>query len=162
MNIEVGKPVPFFKLQDEDENIVSSDSLKGQKYVLFFYPKDDSPGCTKEACSIRDNFKYIKRKGYTVFGISPDKSKKHRKFIDKYEFQYSLLADTEKEMILSFGLWGPKKFMGREIVGVYRTTVLVDEKGIVEHIIEKVVTKSHGEQVLEAIKELESEAEPSC
>ena len=161
MNIEVGKVVPFFELHDEDENLISSESLKGDKYILFFYPKDDSPGCTKEACSIRDNYKYINKKGYKVFGISPDKSKKHRKFIDKYEFQYSLLADTEKEMIMNFGLWGPKKFMGREIVGVYRTTVLVDEEGIVRHIISKVVTKSHGEQILEAIQEIESQVEVS-
>ena len=161
MNIEIGKAVPFFELLDEDERIINSETLKGSKYVLFFYPKDDSPGCTKEACSIRDNFKHIHRKGYQVFGISPDKSKKHRKFIDKYEFQYSLLADTEKEMIMSFGLWGPKKFMGREIVGVYRTTVLVDENGIVQHIIDKVVTKSHGQQILEAIQHIESQVEVS-
>jgi len=159
MNLEVGKSVPQFSQLDQNEEVVSSETLKGKKYILFFYPKDDSPGCTKEACSIRDNFKAITKKGYEVFGISPDKVKKHGKFIDKYELQYKLLADTEKEMITSFGLWGPKKFMGKEITGVYRTTVLVNEEGIVEYIIPKVVTKSHGEQLLEAIASIESGVE---
>ena len=158
MNIEVGRNVPDFNLEDENGNLVSNTSLLGEKYILFFYPKDDSPGCTKEACSVRDNFRELTRKGYKVFGISPDKAKKHKKFIDKYEFQYPLLADTEKEMINAFGLWGPKKFMGREIVGVYRTSVLVDENGVVEDIIAKVVTKSHGQQLLEAIDSLETVA----
>lgn len=155
MNIQIGKKVPDFSLENEKGEIVSSKSLIGEKYILFFYPKDDSPGCTKEACSIRDNYKSLSKKGYKVFGVSPDKAKKHQKFIDKYEFQFSLLADTEKEMINAFGLWGPKKFMGREIVGVYRKTVIVDEKGIVSHIIEKVVTKSHGEQILQQLDEIE-------
>lgn len=156
MNITIGKKVPAFELLDENENKVSDSSLMGSKYILFFYPKDDSPGCTKEACSIRDNYKLLSKKGYKIFGVSPDKVKKHKKFIDKYEFQFPLLADTEKEMINAFGLWGPKKFMGREIEGVYRTTVLVNEEGIVEQIIEKVVTKSHGEQLLEVIENLEA------
>jgi peroxiredoxin Q/BCP len=158
MKIEVGKNVPNFELEDENGRFISNTSLLGQKYILFFYPKDDSPGCTKEACSIRDNFKDITKRDYKIFGVSPDKAKKHQKFIDKYEFQYSLLADTEKEMINAFGLWGPKKFMGREIVGVYRTTVLVNEEGEIDHIISKVVTKSHGEQLIEAIDSLESVA----
>ena len=123
---------------------------------MFFYPKDDSPGCTKEACSIRDNYSAITKKGYKVFGVSPDKEKKHEKFINKYEFQYDLLADTEKAMIESFGLWGPKKFMGKEITGVYRTTVLVNEDGVIDKIIAKVVTKSHGQQILDVIEELNS------
>ncbi len=153
MKIAIGKPVPAFELLDQNEKPVSSDSLIGKKYILFFYPKDDSPGCTKEACSIRDNYRNISKAGFEVFGVSPDKPKKHQKFIDKYEFQYSLLADTDKKMINDFGLWGPKKFMGREIEGVYRTTVIVDEEGKVMDIIEKVVTKIHGEQLLEAISE---------
>jgi len=151
MNIQIGQKVPSFSLPNEKEEIISSESLIGEKYILFFYPKDDSPGCTKEACSIRDNYRSLQKKGFKVFGVSPDKAKKHQKFIDKYEFQYSLLADTEKEMINAFGLWGPKKFMGREIVGVYRKTVIVDEDGIITHIIDKVVTKSHGDQILEVL-----------
>ena len=155
MNFYIGDKVPPFNLPDQNGDLVSSDSLLGKKYILFFYPKDDSPGCTKEACSIRDHYKSLVKHGYEIYGISPDKSKKHLKFIDKYEFQYSLLADTEKKMINDFGLWGPKKFMGREIEGVYRTTILVDEKGLVTQVISKVVTKNHGEQILEAIANLE-------
>ena len=151
MNIEIAKKIPSFELKNEKEELVSSTSLLGQKYILFIYPKDDTPGCTKEACSIRDNYKELIKRGYKIFGISPDKVKKHQKFIDKYNFQFSLLADTEKKVIKDFGLWGPKKFMGREFDGVYRTTILVDEKGIVSHIIPKVITKSHGEQILELI-----------
>jgi len=155
MIVAKGKKVPDFELANQNEEIVSSKNLLGKKYILFFYPKDDSPGCTKEACSVRDNFKALSAKGYLIYGVSPDKSKKHKKFIEKYEFQYDLLADVEKEMINAFGLWGPKKFMGREIHGVYRTSILVDEKGIVTKIINKVVTKNHGEQLLEAIADLE-------
>jgi len=156
MNVEVGKSIPPFELINEKEVSISSESLLGKKYVLFFYPKDDSPGCTKEACSVRDNYKTLQKLGYEVFGISPDKAKKHQKFIDKYELQYSLLADVDKKMINDFGLWGPKKFMGKEIHGVYRTTVLVDEDGTVTAIIDKVVTKSHGEQILEIINKVQS------
>jgi len=152
--IEEGRKVPSFSLLDQNEKTVTSESLIGQDYILFFYPKDDSPGCTKEACSIRDNFSAITKKGYKVFGVSPDKVKKHEKFINKYEFQYDLLADTEKEMIGAFGLWGPKKFMGKEITGVYRTTVLVNKEGIIDKIISKVVTKSHGDQILAVIEEI--------
>lgn len=151
MKITVGQPVPSFELLDQNEKAVSSANLLGKKYILFFYPKDDSPGCTKEACSIRDNYKNINKLGYEVFGVSPDKPQKHQKFIDKYEFQYSLLSDTEKKMINDFGLWGPKKFMGREIEGVYRTTVIVNCEGVISEIIGKVVTKKHGEQLCEAI-----------
>ncbi len=158
MKLEVGQKVPAFSCEDENEMIVSDQSLLGSKYILFFYPKDDSPGCTKEACSVRDNFKELDKKGYKIFGISPDKAKKHKKFIDKYEFQFPLLADVDKEMIHSFGLWGPKKFMGREIVGVYRTTILVNEEGRIQHIINKVVTKSHGQQLIEVIEQLETVA----
>lgn len=154
MSVSVGQKVPSFNANNQNGDLVSDELLKGKKYILFFYPKDDSPGCTKEACSVRDYYKDIKKKGYSIYGVSPDKEKKHQKFIDKYEFQYDLLADPEKEMILAFGLWGPKKFMGREITGVYRKTVFVNEEGIVDHIIDKVVTKNHGPQILEVIEQL--------
>ena len=147
-HLNVGDQVPDFSLLDQDENEVSNKSLLGTKYILFFYPKDDSPGCTKEACAIRDSYRKIDKAGYKVFGISPDNVKKHNKFIDKYEFQYSLLADENKDMIQAFGLWGPKKFMGREVVGVHRTTFIVDDKGVIEHIILKVKTKEHDQQIL--------------
>ncbi|MEM9545621.1 MAG: thioredoxin-dependent thiol peroxidase [Bacteroidota bacterium] len=153
--LKEGDKVPAFSLPNEKGEIISNESLLGKKYVLFFYPKDDSPGCTKEACSIRDNYKYFQKNGYEVYGVSPDKEKKHQKFIDKYEFQFSLLADTEKEMINAFGYWGPKKFMGREIVGVYRTTVVVNEVGIIDTIISKVKTKEHGQQIIDALESKE-------
>lgn len=150
-HLKIGDAVPDFSLLDQTNTEVSNSSLLGSKYILFFYPKDDSPGCTKEACAIRDSYKKIAKAEYKVFGISPDNVKKHNKFIDKYEFQYSLLADEEKEMINAFGLWGPKKFMGREVTGVHRTTFIVDDKGIIEHIILKVKTKEHDKQILELI-----------
>lgn len=149
--IKVGDKIPDFSVTTQDGIVVTPKTMKGTKHILFFYPKDDSPGCTKEACSIRDKFTKFDKKGYVIYGISPDKEKKHQKFIDKYEFQYSLLADTEKEMINAFGLFGPKKFMGREVFGVYRTTVIINEKGIVEIIIDKVKTKDHGDQLIEAL-----------
>lgn len=150
--IKVGDRIPNFSSTTENGTIVTPETMKGTKHILFFYPKDDSPGCTKEACSIRDNYKYFTINDYVVYGVSPDKEKKHQKFIDKFEFQFSLLADVEKEMINAFGLWGPKKFMGREIVGVYRTTIVVDEDGKVTNIIDKVKTKEHGEQLIAELK----------
>lgn len=147
-----GQDIPDFTAENQKGEMITRASLEGQKYILFFYPKDDSPGCTKEACSVRDSYKNISKYGYKIFGVSPDNVKKHNKFIDKYEFQYDLLADPEKKMILDFGLFGPKKFMGREIQGVYRTTLIIDEKGRIEHIIDKVKTKDHGTQILDYLK----------
>ena len=157
MNISVGEKVPEFELFEQNEKLISSDALLGQKYILFFYPKDDTPTCTKVACSIRDEFTKIRKRGYKVFGVSPDNLKRHKNFILKFDFQYPLLSDPDKIMLKKFGLWGPKKFMGRDIVGVYRTTVLVNELGIITRIIDKVISKSHGAQLLEAIEEIDSE-----
>jgi len=151
-HLNEGDAVPVFSANNEDGEVITSESLKGSKFILFFYPKDDSPGCTKEACSIRDKYRTFEKKGIKVFGVSPDNEKKHRKFIDKYEFQYSLLADPEKEIINSFGLWGPKKFMGREIVGVHRTTFIINEEGKIEKIIDKVKTKEHAQQLIDALE----------
>lgn len=151
MNVSIGKPVPNFTVSDQDGNIITNEKLLGSKYILFFYPKDDSPSCTKEACSIRDHFKSISKLGYKIFGVSPDNEKKHKKFIDKYEFQYPLLADSDLVMTKSFGLYGPKKFMGKDIIGVYRTTVIVDEEGNVSQIVTDVKTALHGQQILDLI-----------
>lgn len=151
-HLKVGDKAPEFTSVNEDGNPISLSDYRGKKIVLFFYPKDDSPGCTKEACSIRDDYRSIQKAGYEVLGISPDKDTKHRKFIDKYEFQYSLVADPEKKIIEAYGLWGPKKFMGREVIGVHRTTFLVDAEGIIEEIITKVKTKDHAKQILEVAK----------
>lgn len=151
MNISVGQEVPVFELPDQNGKLVSSKSLLGHKYILFFYPHDDTISCTKEACSIRDHYRPITKLGYQIYGISPDNEKKHQKFINKYEFQYDLLADTELTMTNSFGLYGPKLFMGKEIVGVYRTTVIVNELGVITHILDKIKTAQHGQQILEAL-----------
>jgi thioredoxin-dependent peroxiredoxin len=149
--IKQGEEIPHFALKNENGEVVSKDSLLGIKYVLFFYPKDDSPSCTKEACSLRDNYNAITRAGYKIFGVSPDNEKKHKKFIERYEFQYSLLADVDLSLIQGLGLWGPKKFMGKDIIGVYRTTLLIDENGMITHFIDDVKTAEHGQQIIQAI-----------
>lgn len=149
--LQVGDKAPQWKGNIEDGSEISSADLKGQKYILFFYPKDDSPGCTRQACNIRDSYRWFEKNGFKVFGVSPDSEKKHQKFIDKYEFQYSLIADPDKEIIGSFGIWGPKKFMGREFDGVHRTTFVMDEEGKIIEIIKKVKTKEHAEQLKEAL-----------
>lgn len=150
--LNVGDKVPSFESNNEKGELITSESLLGKKYILFFYPKDDSPSCTKEACSLRDKYRVFEKNDYLIFGISPDTEKKHQKFIDKYEFQYSLLSDPEKKMINDFGLWGPKTFMGREITGVYRTTLVVNEEGVIVEIIKKVKTKEHANQLIEALE----------
>ncbi len=152
-HLTVGDKAPEFTILNEDGQEIKLSDYRGKKLVLFFYPKDDSPGCTKEACNLRDNYRALQKMGYEVLGVSPDKPAKHRKFIDKYEFQYSLAADTEKEIINSYGLWGTKKFMGREVVGVHRTTFLINEKGIIDNIIFKVKTKDHAQQIIALTKE---------
>ncbi len=151
--LKAGDKAPNFTSVNENGETISLSDFLGKKVILFFYPKDDSPGCTKEACSLRDNYRKLTKAGYTILGVSPDKYTKHKKFIDKYEFQYSLVADPEKEIINSYGLWGPKKFMGREVIGVYRTTFLIDEKGLIEHVFTKVKTKDHADQILEQIEQ---------
>ncbi len=152
-HLKVGDKAPEFTTLNEDGQEISLADFRGKKLVLFFYPKDDSPGCTKEACNLRDNFRSLQKMGFEILGVSPDKSAKHKKFIDKYEFQYSLAADTEKEIINSYGLWGPKKFMGREVVGVHRTTFLINEEGVISHIIFKVKTKDHAQQITALLDE---------
>lgn len=147
-HLKVGDKVPHFSALDQNEKEVTNKTLEGSKYVLFFYPKDDSPGCTKEACSIRDKYRTFEKNDIKIFGVSPDNVKKHNKFIEKYEFQYDLLADTDKEVINAFGVWGPKKFMGREIIGVHRTTFVVNETGTIISIIDKVKTKEHADQLI--------------
>ncbi|GLR16876.1 thioredoxin-dependent thiol peroxidase [Portibacter lacus] len=147
-HLKEGEKAPaFVGINEKGENISLSD-FEGKKLILFFYPKDDTPGCTKEACNLRDNYSKLQKLGFEVLGVSPDNAKKHQKFIDKYEFQYSLIADSEREIIDTYGVWGPKKFMGREYDGLHRTTFVIDESGKIEKIIEKVKTKDHAEQIL--------------
>jgi peroxiredoxin Q/BCP len=143
-----GDQAPAFSGKDQSGNMVSLESFRGNKVVLYFYPKDDTPGCTAEACSLRDNYEALLARGYKVVGVSPDSEKSHQKFIDKYELPFPLISDTEKKILQDYGVWGRKKFMGREYDGVIRTTFIIDEKGVIEEVIEKVDTKNHAAQVL--------------
>lgn len=123
----------------------------GKKYILFFYPKDNTPGCTAEACSIRDSYSELKSKGYELYGVSVDSAKSHIKFIEKFDLPFPLITDESKELVNYFGLWIQKKFMGREYMGTNRVTYIIDEKGIISHLIEKVDTKEAAKQLLEVI-----------
>ena len=145
-----GSAAPAFKTTDANGKAVSLKDLRGQKVVLYFYPKDDTPGCTKEACSFRDAFSQYKKKGIAVLGVSPDKEASHQKFITKYKLPFTLLADTDKAIAEAYGVWGEKKFMGRTYMGVHRTTFLIDEKGKIKKIFEKVKPEDHASEVLEA------------
>ncbi len=146
--IKVGDKAPDFKTTDQDGKVVTLSALKGQRVVLYFYPKDMTPGCTAEACSLRDNYKALQKAGYQVFGISTDDEKMHRKFIEKEKLPFSLLADTDKTVHQLFGTWVEKSMYGRKYMGTARVTFIIDEKGVVEEVIEKVDTKNHAEQIL--------------
>lgn len=150
-HLKIGDKVPYFSGNDQDGNRISLDDFRGKKLILFFYPKDDSPGCTKEACTLRDYFSIFQKNGYYLLGVSPDSEKKHKKFIDKYEFQFPLLADPDKKVINDFGLWGPKMFMGKEVIGVHRYTFVIDEQGTITHIFDKVKTSEHAQQIIKAL-----------
>jgi peroxiredoxin Q/BCP len=148
ITLKPGDKAPNFEGLNEKEETIRLGDFKGKKLVLYFYPKDDTPGCTKEACSLRDSYRKFQKLGFEIIGVSPDKPAKHQKFIDKYELPFSLLADTEKTVINAYGAWGLKKFMGREYEGVLRSTFVINEEGIIEEVIEKVKTKEHGDQIL--------------
>ncbi|MCM5663284.1 thioredoxin-dependent thiol peroxidase [Galbibacter mesophilus] len=148
--MKAGDKVPDFTVKDQDGNDVSLSDYKGKKLVVFFYPKASTPGCTAEACNLRDNYKALQEEGYSLLGVSADSQKRQTNFKNKYEFPFPLLADEEKEVINAFGVWGPKKFMGREYDGIHRMTFIVNEEGVVERVIEKVKTKDHAAQILDA------------
>ena len=140
---------PAFTAPDQDGKIHSLKDLKGQKVVLYFYPQDDTETCTKEACNLRDNYAVLKKKGITVLGVSPDTEKSHKKFEKKYGLPFTLLSDPDNKIALDYGVWAEKTFMGRTYIGMHRTTFLINEKGKIDHIIEKVVSKTHSEQIME-------------
>jgi len=148
-NLKPGDKAPNFEGVDENGNTIQLKDFKGKKLALFFYPKDNTPTCTVEACNLRDNYDDLKKNGYALLGVSPDSSKKHTNFIEKYELPFPLLADTERTTMEAYGVWGPKKFMGRTFDGVHRTTFVIDEKGKIEKVIEKVKAKIHSEQIME-------------
>ena len=153
MKLEIGQKAPAFTGLDQDNKSISLDDFAGTKLIMYFYPKDSTPGCTAESCDLRDNYQMWLGKGYKVIGISPDSQQSHQKFITKYELPFPLIADTEKIIIKNFGAWGPKKLYGREYEGLLRTTFVIDENGMIEHIFTKVKTKEHTKQILEAIGE---------
>ena len=146
---QVGDKVPPFTGQTHTGETLSLEDFKGKKWVVFFYPKANTPGCTAEACDLRDHFKELQNAGYALLGVSADSQKKQRNFSEKFEFPFPLLADEDKQVIEAFGVWGPKKFMGREYDGIHRMTFIIDENGVVERVIDKVKTKAHAAQILE-------------
>lgn len=151
-HLKEGMPAPGFAGEDQNGKHVSLESLKGKNVILYFYPKDNTPGCTAEACNLRDNYELLLEKGYAIVGVSPDDMKSHQKFATKFELPFPLIPDTDKEIIRAYGVWGPKKFMGREYEGVHRTTFIIGTDGKIHKVFEKVKTKEHAEQIL---KEME-------
>ncbi|MDC1226579.1 thioredoxin-dependent thiol peroxidase [Algibacter sp.] len=149
--LKQGDAVPDFTAKDEQGHTISLSDYKGKKLVVFFYPKASTPGCTVEACNLRDNYKTLQAQGYELLGVSADSEKRQANFKNKYEFPFPLLADEDKTVINAFGVWGPKKFMGRDYDGIHRMTFLIDENGLVERVIAKVKTKEHAAQILEEI-----------
>jgi peroxiredoxin Q/BCP len=147
-HLKVGDKAPEIQGMDQHGNPVSLSSFKGKKLVLYFYPKDDTPGCTAEACNLRDNYDALKKAGFEILGVSPDDGKSHSKFIAKYELPFSLLADTDKATCEAYGVWVEKSMYGRKYMGVNRTTFIINEEGIIEKIIDKVDTKNHTDQIL--------------
>lgn len=146
--LKVGSKAPAFKGKDQDGNIISLADFKGKKLILFFYPKDNTPGCTAEACSLRDNYSLLQKNGFELLGISIDDEKSHQKFITKHSLPFPLLADSDKKVVEAYGLWVEKSMYGRKYMGTARTTFLIDEAGKISHIIEKVDTKDHAMQIL--------------
>ena len=140
--------MPHFEVINQDGEVVTSEQLLGRKTIIYFYPKDNTSGCTAEACSLRDNYAALVAKGYNVVGVSKDSAASHRKFIDKYELPFTLLADTSTQMLQDFGAWGEKSMYGRKYMGVLRQTFIFDEQGVLTDIIEKVDTKNHASQIL--------------
>tara|TARA_B100000900_G_C20499866_1_gene683265 strand:+ start:318 stop:779 length:462 start_codon:yes stop_codon:yes gene_type:complete len=149
-SLNVGDKAPDFVALNEFGQSISLSDFIGKKVVLYFYPKDMTPGCTAESCNLGENYSLLQEKGFIVLGVSPDSSKSHQKFIDKYNLPFSLIADEDKAVIKAFGVWGPKKFMGKEYNGVLRTTFVIDEDGVIEKVFSKVKTKDHTNQILES------------
>ncbi len=146
--LNIGDAMPAFSVADQDGNIVTNKTLNGKKTVIYFYPKDSTPGCTAEACNLRDNYHTFLVQGYAVYGVSKDSQASHRRFIEKNALPFPLLADTTTEMLQAFGAWGEKKLYGKTYMGVLRMTFVFDENGILQRIIDKVDTKNHTSQLL--------------
>ncbi|MGQ1947713.1 thioredoxin-dependent thiol peroxidase [Geofilum sp. OHC36d9] len=148
-HLKEGMKAPDFSGTNQSGALISLSDFKGKKVVLYFYPKDNTSGCTAEACNLNDNYHSFLDNGYEVIGVSPDSEASHQKFIDKYQLQFNLIADTEKKILEAYGVWAEKKMYGRTYMGVLRTTFIIDEQGIIESIISKVNTKNHTAQILD-------------
>ncbi|MEJ2904779.1 thioredoxin-dependent thiol peroxidase [Pedobacter panaciterrae] len=149
--LKEGQKAPNFTAKDQDGNNVSLSQFIGKKVVLYFYPKDDTPGCTAEACDFRDNYQGLTAKGIVVLGVSVDDEKSHQKFVTKHSLPFTLLADTDQKIVEAYGVWGEKNMYGKKYMGTHRTTFLIDETGLISHIIKKVDTKNSTAQVLELL-----------
>ncbi len=147
--LKVGDKAPDFQAKDQNGNEISLSMFKGKKLVLYFYPKDNTPGCTAEACNLKDNYLDFKSKGYAIVGVSADSQSSHQNFINKYSLPFPLISDPEKEVIKKYGVWGEKSMLGRIFMGIHRATFLISEDGTIEKIFEKVNTKDHSRQIFE-------------
>ena len=145
---QIGDKAPAFRGENQKGEKINLRDFSGRKLVLYFYPKDDTPGCTAQACNLSENYKQLQAQGYKVLGVSPDTAKKHQKFIEKYNLNFDLLADVDKETIQAYGVWVEKSMYGKSYMGVARTTFIIDEKGIILDVIEKVNTKEHTAQII--------------
>lgn len=149
--IEIGSKAPEFSGKDQNGKLVKLSDFEGKKIILYFYPKDDTPGCTAEACNLRDNYEMLTGKGYVVIGVSADNEKSHQKFTEKFELPFLLIADTEKSIIQAYDAWGEKSMYGKSYEGILRKTYVINEKGLIDLIVEKVDTKNHTNQILELL-----------
>ena len=147
-NLVIGDKAPQFKGLDENGNSISLTDFKGKKVILYFYPKDMTPGCTTQSCNLRDSYSDLTQKGFDVIGVSADSAVRHLKFIAKHELPFHLITDEDKTILNAYGVWGLKKFMGKEYDGIHRTTFIIDEEGIILSVIKKVKTKDHTNQIL--------------
>ena len=152
-HLKEGDKAPKFDITDQTGKTHKLSDYEGKKVILYFYPKDNTPGCTIESCNLRDNYSALTKQGFEVIGVSADTEKKHQNFIKKYKLPFNLLADINRDVLNRYGVWGEKKFMGRTFDGIHRTTFIIDENGVIKKIINKVKTKNHTEQILEALKE---------
>ena len=148
--LKEGDKAPHFSAKDQEGETVNLTDYKGKKVVLFFYPKDDTPGCTKEACNLRDNYDDLRQKGFEILGVSVDDEKSHQKFIKKYSLPFTLIADTDHKIVQDYDVWGEKQFMGKKYMGILRTTFVVDEGGKIERIFKKIKTEDHAKQILDS------------
>ena len=150
--LKEGVSAPVFRGKDQDEKWVGLEDFRGKKVILYFYPKDDTPGCTDEACNLRDNYEALLSRGFSILGVSPDNEKSHAKFKAKFELPFSLISDPETKILNTYGVWGEKSLFGQKYMGVLRTTFVIDEAGIIRKIISNVDTRDHTRQILEELK----------